>query len=91
MGPLSHASSSTEVKCYYDCVCTNTCTATGGNYGVTLEKILKFITEQASIPPRGLTNSIRIHYNRDESFPYPTAECYFSIITLPVAYDTLDL
>ena len=56
--------------------------------GVTLEKILKFITGQSSIPPRGLKNSIKIDYNRDESFPYPKAECCFSIITLPVVYST---
>jgi hypothetical protein len=60
----------------------------GGTSGVTLEKMLKFITGQSSIPPRGLKNSIKIDYNRDESFPYPTAECCFSIITLPVAYNT---
>ena len=68
------------MTCYYD-----TCIATGESYGVTLDKILKFITGQA---PRGLKNSIRVNYNRDESFPYPTVECCFSIITLPVAYET---
>ena len=50
--------------------------------------ILKFIIGQASIPPRGLKCPIRIEYNGDEAFPYPTAECCFSIITLPVAYNT---
>ena len=60
----------------------------GGSSGVTLKTILKFITGQSIIPPRGLKNSIKIDYNRDECFPYPTAECCFSIITLPVAYNT---
>ena len=37
--------------------------ATGGSSGVTLEKILKFITGQSSIPPRGLKNSTTIGMN----------------------------
>ena len=50
---------------------------------MTLEKILKFITGQSSIPLRGLKNSIKIAYTRDEA---PIAKCYFSIITVPAAY-----
>ena len=59
--------------------------ATGGSSGVTLEKILKFITWTVQYPAKGAEE---LYYNRDESFPYPKAKCCFSIITLPVAYST---
>ena len=53
--------------------------------GVTLLKILKFITGQSKVPPRGLAHKIKLGYHND-SKKLPTAECCFSILNLPVVH-----
>ena len=64
------------MSCYY-VMCAGDC--------VTLPRLLKFVTGQSRIPPRGLTHKIRLRYHRGSN-RLPTAECCFHILHLPVVH-----
>lgn len=57
---------------------------------MTLE-MLRFITGQERVPPMGLQKHIIIHYlPLDDKYRYPTADCCFSSINLPVIHQDKD-